>query len=128
MQMSDIHQQLFKNKSLQMKSIIRLYTFFLVDFISFKQNSVLIPDELQIDNDDTMIFSSSAYVYFLSFLCHYHLQNVRECYDSLCDLKLVISENYLESVRYANDYLLGVALQLLGDTLIISPTCILIIT
>ncbi|CAC5362684.1 unnamed protein product [Mytilus coruscus] len=118
--MSDTHQQLFKYESLQQKSIVHLWKFLLVDFITFEQNSVLIPDELQIEVDGRPFFSSSsAYVCFLSFLCHYHLNNGIQCHNSLCNLRTVISKHFLiadpDLIASAYD-LLGVALQLLGDT------------
>ncbi|VDI74893.1 Hypothetical predicted protein [Mytilus galloprovincialis] len=66
----------------------------------------------------THFFPSAAYAHFLSVLCHYHLNNVRQCQVSLQDLKLVIGERYLMAdVRStAEAYtLLGIALQLFGD-------------
>ncbi|CAC5398445.1 unnamed protein product [Mytilus coruscus] len=120
MVMSDTHQQLFNYESLKQKSIVHLWKLLFVDFITFKQNSVLIPDELQVEVDGTLFFSSSSsYVYFLSFLCHYHLKNIRQCYDSLLNLRTVISESYLiadEEFKASACDLLGVALQVLGDS------------
>ncbi|VDI30046.1 Hypothetical predicted protein [Mytilus galloprovincialis] len=120
MVMLETHQQLFKYESLQQKSIVHLWKLLLVDFTCFEQHSVLIPDELQIEVAGRPFFSSSSvYVYFLSFLCHYHLNNIRQCHDSLSNLRTVISENHLiadpEMIASAYD-LLGVAFQVLGYT------------
>ncbi|CAC5421958.1 unnamed protein product [Mytilus coruscus] len=60
----------------------------------------------------------NAYAYFLNFLCYYHLNDVRQCQDSLQGLQLVINEGYLMECPYKKSFaynLLGVALQLLGD-------------
>ncbi|CAC5355680.1 unnamed protein product [Mytilus coruscus] len=82
------------------------------------ENSVLIPDELLIEFDDrTVMIPSSAYAYFLKFLCHYHLKNVKQCQEALQELELVIEEIYLNGKMNLNaDNLLGVALQISGDT------------
>ncbi|CAC5366531.1 unnamed protein product [Mytilus coruscus] len=93
-EMEDIHHQLFKLKSLQKKSIVHLWKLIFVDDMKFKRNSVLIPDELQIDLEFGELFiSSSVYAYFLKLLCHYHLINIRQCQDTLQDLQLVLAEN-----------------------------------
>ncbi|CAC5380209.1 unnamed protein product [Mytilus coruscus] len=118
--MSDIHHQLLKLKSLQKKSIVQLWKLFFVDHIRFNDYSVLIPDELLKEVDDRQIaIPSTAYAYFLNFLCHYHLNNVRQYQDTLQELQLVIDEKYLIGDMRVIDMaynLLCVVFQLLGDT------------
>lgn len=90
-----------------------------VDFNTFSQNSVLIPDELQAEVDGIQfISSSSSYVYFLNSICHYHLKNTEQCHDSLLNLRTVISERYLIANLFEESayHLFGVALQVFGDT------------
>ncbi|CAC5397848.1 unnamed protein product [Mytilus coruscus] len=61
----------------------------------------------------------STYAYFLKFLCHYHLNNVRQCQDSLDDLKRVIVNHFFVADHDENAMsynLFGIALQLSGDT------------
>ncbi|VDH98375.1 Hypothetical predicted protein [Mytilus galloprovincialis] len=113
--------QLLNLNSCQKTSFVKLGKIMLVDDIRFESDSLLAPDELQmVDSisDDLLLFPSTAYAYFLEFLCHYHLNYDRQCQDSIQGLKLVIEENYLITSRNmleANSYiLLGIALQLFG--------------
>ncbi|XP_076070766.1 uncharacterized protein LOC143042367 [Mytilus galloprovincialis] len=120
MNMSDIHCRLLTLKSFQKKSIVRLWKKMLVDFIRFKKKSLLIPNELQMENENGhYIVSSIVYAYFLQFLCHYHLNNVRQCQDCINTLHLVIAENYMiekdASAKSRAYTILGIALQLSGD-------------
>ena len=58
-----------------------------------------------------------VFSHFLLFLCHLRLSNVNQCYNSLRDLQLTISENYFISNNRgkSNSYnCLGVAYQLIG--------------
>ncbi|CAC5422809.1 unnamed protein product [Mytilus coruscus] len=118
--MSDIHHRLFKLKSLQKKSIVHLWKYVLVDDIRFEVNSLLIPDELLIEVDYYPLrIPSSVYACFLCFLCHYHLNDARQCRDTLQGLQLVIECNYLNAdldAKAAAYNLLGVALQTVGET------------
>ncbi|XP_063418890.1 uncharacterized protein LOC134701687 [Mytilus trossulus] len=119
MTFSDIHYQLLKLQTFQKKSLVYLLKTLVVGYTQFEENSTLIPDELQMNQLNTFYtFPSTAYAYFLNFLCYYHLNDVRQCQDSLKGLQLVIDEGYfmvnvdLKAEAY---YLLGIALQLLGD-------------
>ena len=118
--MSDIHHRLFKLKSLQKKSIVHLWKYVLVDDIRFEVNSLLIPDELLLEVDyNPLRIPSSVYSCFLFFLCHYNLNDARQCRDSLQVLQLVTEYNYLNAdmdAKAAAYNLLGVALQTVGET------------
>ncbi|CAC5366530.1 unnamed protein product [Mytilus coruscus] len=120
MKMSDIHHRLFKLKSLQKMGIVQLWKYVLVDDIRFEINSLLIPDELLIEvGDNPLRIPSSVYACFLCFLCHYHLNDARQCRDTLQVLQLVTECNYLNAdldAKAAAYNLLGVALQTVGDT------------
>lgn len=87
--------------------------------VMFKKNSALIPDELKMDIAITSrTYESTAYAYFLTFLCHFHLKDIRECQDSILSLQLVIEENYLKTKQYNTleaNTLLDIAFQLVGD-------------
>ncbi|XP_052083053.1 uncharacterized protein LOC127720503 [Mytilus californianus] len=116
MTMADIHYKWLKLQSFQRKSLVYLQKNMLVDFVSFVMNSTIIPDELGMEES---MFPSTAYAYFLNCLCHYHINNVRQCQDSLQYLQLTIEEKHLmpQILLRAEAYnLLGIALQLLGDT------------
>ncbi|CAC5356947.1 unnamed protein product [Mytilus coruscus] len=117
MSMSDIHYQLLKLQSFQRKSLMNLKRTMFVDCINFTLFSTLTPDELQMDESNELFyFPYAAYAYFLNFLCHYHLKNVRQYEDSLQGLQLVIKENYLIGGRDSEDsMLLRIALQVLDD-------------
>ncbi|VDI64197.1 Hypothetical predicted protein [Mytilus galloprovincialis] len=117
--LSDVHYQSLTLLSLKKKSISYFLKLIFVDFTRFNMNSTLTPEELVMEGwKGQYHIPSTAYAFFLSVLCHYHLNNVRQCQDSIQDLKLVIAERYLMSgVRFtAEAYtLLGIALQLFGD-------------
>lgn len=112
--LSDMHNQLLQLQSLHKKTFVDMLKIMLVDYIRFKRNSTLVPVELC----KGLIFSSTAYAYFLNFLCHFHLNNVRQYQDSYQGLQLVLKEEYLirEPSVISNSYLLlVVASKLLGD-------------
>ncbi|XP_063438334.1 uncharacterized protein LOC134719260 [Mytilus trossulus] len=117
--LSDIHYQLLKLQTFQKMSLVCLMKILVVDDVKFDIISTLVPDELQMNLLNTLeTFPSTAYAYFLNFLCYYHLNDVRQCQDSLQGLQLVIEESYLMNPTFlkAEAYnLLGVALQLCGD-------------
>ncbi|XP_071147388.1 uncharacterized protein [Mytilus edulis] len=119
MTLSEIHYQSLKLLSFNKTSVTYLLKILLVDLIYLKENSTLTPEELLMEGrEKPYVIPSTAYAYFLSVLCHYHLNNLRYCQDSIQDLKLVIAERYLMSdVRStAEAYtLLGIALQLFDD-------------
>ncbi|XP_052069215.1 uncharacterized protein LOC127708384 [Mytilus californianus] len=118
MTLSDIHYQLLKLQLFKEKSFGCMLKIMLVDNITFEINSALTPDEIQMNESNSVCcLPSTAYAYFLNFLCHYHLNNVRQCQDSLRCLQLVINKDYLNakhSVKAEAYKILGIALHLLG--------------
>lgn len=118
--MVDIHHQLLKMKALQNKNIAYLCKILFVDFIDFDGKCKLIPDELTPERINGGHFAySRPYAYFLKWLCHYHLNHVRQCQNSLKDLERVIGEQFFiaDFNEIANAYnMIGIALQLSGDT------------
>ncbi|CAC5364314.1 unnamed protein product [Mytilus coruscus] len=80
--------------------------------------STFIPMELLITGA-CIVIPPVVYAHFLSFLCYYNLNDVRECRNSLRDLKLTIAEDYFieddDSLKASSYYCLGTALQLTGD-------------
>ncbi|XP_071147884.1 uncharacterized protein [Mytilus edulis] len=96
MTMTDINYQSLKLQIIVKKSVAYLLKFMFVDSMRLTVDSTLTPDELSMEGrNKTYYFPSTAYAYFLSFLCHHHLNNVRQCQDSLEGLELVIAESYL---------------------------------
>ncbi|CAC5356946.1 unnamed protein product [Mytilus coruscus] len=119
MSMSDIHYQMLKLQPFQKNSLMYLKRTLFVDNIRFYLYSTLTPDELQtVELDYLLYLPSTTYAYFLNFLCHYHMNNIRQCQDSLQALQLVIEENYLIGGRVSKEkaiMLLRIALKVLGD-------------
>ncbi|XP_071145515.1 uncharacterized protein [Mytilus edulis] len=119
MTLSEIHYLSLKLLSFNKASVACLLKILFVDLIQLTENSTLTPDELLMEGwNQQYSIPSTAYVYFLSVLCHYHLNDVRHCQDSIQDLKIVIGERYLmPDVRSTVEAytLLGIALQLFGD-------------
>ncbi|CAC5364322.1 unnamed protein product [Mytilus coruscus] len=102
---------------LEKYGVVRSFKFVLEDHVIFK-SSAFIPIELLIEGN-FFAMPPTIYAHFLSFLCHYHLNNTHECRNSLRDLKLTIAEYHftgkIRSSKSASYYCLGTALQLLGD-------------
>ncbi|XP_063406259.1 uncharacterized protein LOC134690214 [Mytilus trossulus] len=120
MEMSDIHYRLLKLISFQKKIIVRIWKILLVDDITFHRNCELIPDELQMEVESGDYFVSSiVYCYFLTFLCHYHLNNVRQCHNAIEDLEHIIREKYLigkdKTLQYQVYRILRIASHLLWN-------------
>ncbi|XP_076086178.1 uncharacterized protein LOC143056888 [Mytilus galloprovincialis] len=117
--LSHIHYQSLKLLSFFKTSVACLRKILFVDLIQLTENSTLTPEELLIEGcNDIYYIPSTAYAYFLSVLCHNHLNDVRQYQDSIQDLKIVIGERYLmaDFKSTAEAYtLLGIALQLFGD-------------
>ncbi|CAC5364331.1 unnamed protein product [Mytilus coruscus] len=113
-----VTQRLLVKRHLALKQgVVRLLKFLHVDCVLFT-NWTFIPKELLITRTCIAI-PPVVYAHFLSFLCYYNQNDVRECRNSLRDLKLTIAEDYFiieddicEAFSY---YCLGTALQLMGD-------------
>ncbi|XP_052077206.1 uncharacterized protein LOC127715224 [Mytilus californianus] len=124
------HEKLFREKELsvmqrlqvklhleQKQGVVHSLKSVLVHNVIFSINT-FIPMELSTDESHFEV-APVVYAHFLSFLCHYHLNNVRECRNSLRDLRWTITEDKfigqdvtLKSTAY---YCLGTALQIIGD-------------
>ncbi|CAC5414199.1 unnamed protein product [Mytilus coruscus] len=94
----------------QKQGVVRSLKFVLVDGVELEA-SAFVPAELLIEGTCWPV-PSVIYAHFLSFLCHYHLNNVQEGQNSLQDLQLTMAEQSNEPSSY---YCLGTALQLMGD-------------
>ncbi|XP_071124028.1 uncharacterized protein [Mytilus edulis] len=119
--MSNIHYQLLKLKLFQKISVPQLWKIILVDLMKFTINSSLIPKELKMEVENGSYYISSiVYSYFLNILCHYQLNNARQCQDCLYTLQHVIEENYFiensEQLHSKAYTILGTVFQLLGDS------------
>ncbi|VDI28374.1 Hypothetical predicted protein [Mytilus galloprovincialis] len=106
-----------KSLLVQKKTVLHLLKFVLVDSVFFA-SPTFIPTELIMEGSGFEI-PPVVYAHCLSFLCHNHQQNMRECRNSLRDLQLTITEDYFigedESLKSSSYYCLGTALQLMGD-------------
>ncbi|CAC5391240.1 unnamed protein product [Mytilus coruscus] len=90
-----------------------------IDSVLFSEYSTLLPDDLKIKlESNPCSIPPLVYAHFLRFLCHFHLNNVRKCRDSLEDLKLTTDEEYFianpEDKAFAY-CILGIAFELSGD-------------
>ena len=117
--LSNEHYTLIKTKTIQSMIITRVLKLLLVRTVHFIPQSTLIPEELELEVAHfPYILSPVVYSHFLSFLCHYHLNNVNQCYSALADLQLTISEDYfiLNNRQRSNSYnCLGVAYVLIRN-------------
>ncbi|XP_071126630.1 uncharacterized protein [Mytilus edulis] len=121
MDMSGSHYRFSDLQIFQKTSIVQLWKTMLIDYLHFTRNSWLIPNELQMKvKNVSYSISSIVYAYFLNMLCHYHLNNVRQCQDCLRTLQLIINESYLiengKLFQSESYQILGIALQLLGES------------
>lgn len=75
-------------------TIVQLRKLMLLGFVTFGANSVLIPDELQMEVEtDDWIILPIAYAHFLRFLSHYHLKNTKQYRDSFRNQNLTIQKH-----------------------------------
>ena len=115
---TDWQYELFKTGTIQSLGITNIIQLLSVRIVGFRQQSTLIPEELELEVvNNSYILPPVVYSHFLLFLCHFHLNNVNQCYDSLRDLQLTISEDYFisGSMDRSNSYnCLGVAYQSIG--------------
>ena len=117
--LSNEHYALIKAKTIQSISITRILKLLLVKDVIFTEESTLIPAELYLEVVNVIHFLPPVvYSNFMSFLCHFRLNNAKECFSSLADLQLTISEDYfiLDDIERSQSYnCLGVAFQLIGN-------------
>ena len=134
---TDWQYELIKTRTVQSLGITNILKHFSVRFNTFTEQSTLIPEELELEVVNCLYFLPPVvYSHFLLFLCHFHLNNVKQCDYSLRDLHLTISEgyfigNYIDRSNSCN--CLGVAYQLIGkrelaelafrQSILINPTC-----
>ena len=117
--LSNEQYALIKTKTIQSISITRILKLLLVREVVFTEESTLIPAELYLEVvNDIHCLPPVVYSNFMSFLCHFLLNNVKECFNSLADLQLTISEDYFirGNIDRSQSYnCLGVAFQLIGN-------------
>jgi tetratricopeptide (TPR) repeat protein len=116
--LKDWQYELIKTSTIQSLSITNILKLLHVKFVKFNQQSPLIPEELELEVfNGSHILPPVVYSHFLLFVCHFHLNNVNQCYNALRDLQLTISEDYFIAnyMDRTNSYnCLGVAYQLIG--------------
>jgi tetratricopeptide (TPR) repeat protein len=115
--LSDWQYELIKTSTIQSLGITNILKLLRVSSVMFIPHSTLIPDELELEVvNNPHCLPPVVYSHFLLFLCHFHLNNANQCYNSLRDLQLTISEDYFISgspIRSNSYNCLGVAYQLL---------------
>ena len=116
---TDWQYELIKTRTVQSLGITNILKLLHVRAVWFIEQSTLIPEELELEVVNcNYTIPPVVYSHFLLFLCHLHLNNVNQCYNSLRDLQLTISENYFifGNIQRSNSYnCLGVAYQLSGQ-------------
>jgi hypothetical protein len=115
---TDWQYELIKTRTVQSLGITNMLKLLSVSFVKFTPQSTLIPEELKLEVFNSIyIVPPVVYSHFLLFLCHFHLNNENQCYNSLRDLQLTISEDYfiVGTIERSYSYnCLGVAYQLIG--------------
>ena len=116
--LTDWQYELIKTRTVQSLGIAHILKLLHVRDVMFMEQSTLIPEELELEFVNCSYeIPPVVYSHFLLFLCHLHLNNVNQCYYSLRDLQLTISEDYFITgcISRSNSYnCLGVAYQLIG--------------
>ncbi|CAC5401428.1 CCT2 [Mytilus coruscus] len=91
--------------------------------IYFRERSLIIPQELQLDvTNHSIKYNSQAFGHFLSFLCHYHLHDITSCRYYIQQLTSTILDAIANSYREGYFTFLtlimfsAVGHQLLGET------------
>jgi hypothetical protein len=92
--LSDWQFDLIKTRTVLILGIANILKLLRVRFVDFIPHSTLIPEELELEvANQPFILPPVVYSHFLLCLCHFRLNNVNQCYNSLRDLQLTISEN-----------------------------------
>lgn len=101
-------------------TVAQLRKLMLLGFVTFSANSVLIPDELQMEEDaDEWMILPILYALFLQFLSHFHLKNTKQYRDSFRNLQLTIQNHFqvstflMQALHYK---ILGISFHLIQDT------------
>lgn len=117
--LSNENCKLLNLHSFRNMTIVQLRKLLLLDFVCFVYNSVLIPDELQIEVEkDGYLIQPEVYAHFLRFLIYFHQQNTSQYRNSLRDLQMTIQDNrFIEnSLWKAFSYnILGIGFHLLQN-------------
>ncbi|CAC5426156.1 unnamed protein product [Mytilus coruscus] len=93
---SGIQFELLSLQTIRKKGIINLIKLLGVKLSFLADSSFLIPTELQMKEESGVyIIPAVVYAHFIRVLCHYYLNNVRQCQESIRDLQLTIAHNYL---------------------------------
>ncbi|XP_052077175.1 uncharacterized protein LOC127715175 [Mytilus californianus] len=93
-----------------------------VKYPKFIYNSSISPQELQLTvNEQAIPFHPIIFAHFLSFLCYYHLHNVRSCKQSLLQLRQEIIKHFTTNLfnLYSEPLFiicLGIAHEMLAET------------
>ncbi|CAC5414224.1 unnamed protein product [Mytilus coruscus] len=93
--LSNSHYELLNFDIFRRMPIVQLFKFLRLDSIDFCESSYFKPVEIQnMQNETLQSIPPVVFAHFLRFLCYYHLNDNRQCQNSLCDLQLTIEENY----------------------------------
>jgi hypothetical protein len=99
--LSDWQYELIKTSAIQSLGITNILKLLRVSIFGFMQHSTLIPVELELEvANQPFLLPPVVYSHFLLCLCHFRLNNVNQCYNSLRDLQLTISENYSDKLSW----------------------------
>ncbi|XP_052076791.1 uncharacterized protein LOC127714797 [Mytilus californianus] len=95
MNLSHVNFELFNLNVFRKMPIVQMEKLLLLNHVDFFPRSTLIPGELQMEVDrSNFCIPPVIYVHFLSVLCHWHLNNTKDCFDSLKDLQLTVRKEY----------------------------------
>ncbi|CAC5381113.1 unnamed protein product [Mytilus coruscus] len=107
------HVKSFRKRFFPLLKVVRS------EAVIFQLKSTLIPPELQMEVENTqLVLHSTTFTQFLSFLCHYRLNNFSKHRESLRELQNTIEkpDRIRELTSKALSYIcLGIAFQLHGD-------------
>ncbi|CAG2234229.1 unnamed protein product [Mytilus edulis] len=85
---------------LKRTELCTLSKLFTVRYPKFIENSQISPQELKLNKiEQALLFHPMIFAHFLSFLCYYHLHNIRSCNQCMPQLLLTIVQ-HLTSVRW----------------------------
>ena len=109
---------LIKTRTVEILGIPNILKLLRVSPVLFTKQSTLIPKELKLEVvNGSYCLPPVVYSHFLLFLCHFHVNNATQCYDSFRNMQLTISKNDFISNnnQISNSHnCLGVAYQLIG--------------
>ncbi|CAC5392411.1 unnamed protein product [Mytilus coruscus] len=90
-----------------------------IEALIFNMRSLTIPQELQLDAIELLLYDPLSFAYFISFLCYYHLHDMTSCRHYLQQIQSIISNLSVVNKKisvWSTPIMCCIAYKLIGET------------